>query len=134
MNRSSPLGPLENEVMEVMWEKEQSTVREVVDLLRTRRPLAYTTVMTVMNNLVHKGLLDREPEGKAYRYHVTLTQKAFRERAFRRAIDEVLERFSDLPIARFIGAAADLNLDDLQRLRQLITEEDATSKNDEGES
>jgi predicted transcriptional regulator len=91
MNRSSPLGPLESEVMEVMWEKERATVREVVDLLQMRRPLAYTTVMTVMNNLVHKGLLDREPEGKAYRYHVTLTQKAFRERAFRRAIDEVLD-------------------------------------------
>jgi predicted transcriptional regulator len=121
MNRSSPLGPLESEIMEAMWEKEQATVREVVDLLRPRRPLAYTTVMTVMNNLVNKGVLDREPVGKAYRYQVTLTPEAFREQSFRQAMNKVLECFSDLP-------------DDLQRLRQLIAERDLTSKTDEGVS
>ena len=55
------LGPLEAEVTTLMWERRESTVREVVDSLRGRRELAYTTVMTIMNNLVTKGLLTRNP-------------------------------------------------------------------------
>ena len=45
-----------------------ATVREVLDDLTRDRPLAYTTVMTVMDNLHRKGVLTREVEGRAYRY------------------------------------------------------------------
>ena len=55
---------------EVMWEVEQATVRQVVAILQERRSIAYTTVMTIMNNLVTKGLLKRIPQGKAYLYRV----------------------------------------------------------------
>jgi len=64
-------GPLESEVMEVVWRAGRPVaVREVVDDLNESRsePLAYTTVMTVMDNLHRKGWLSRERDGKAYRY------------------------------------------------------------------
>jgi predicted transcriptional regulator len=53
------------------------TVREVLEDLRQERPLAYTTVMTVMDNLHHKGWLRREAEGRAYRYEAVSTRAAY---------------------------------------------------------
>ncbi|MGH3682389.1 MAG: BlaI/MecI/CopY family transcriptional regulator [Natronosporangium sp.] len=63
------LGELEAAVMDRLWTWDRPTrVREVVEDLRPERNLAYTTVMTVMDNLHRKGLLARERDGRAYRY------------------------------------------------------------------
>lgn len=62
-------GELEMAIMDVMWDGGGSYVgREVRDRLRYSRPVAYTTVMTVLNILHQKGLLDRDKDGKAWRY------------------------------------------------------------------
>ena len=63
------LGDLEAQVMRRIWARaEPVTVRDIVGDLRQDRPIAYTTVMTVMDNLRKKGWLRREPNGRAYRY------------------------------------------------------------------
>ncbi len=62
-------GELESKIMDILWTSgEPSTVREVLEVLRRQRPIAYTTVMTVMDNLHRKQWLDRERDGRAYRY------------------------------------------------------------------
>jgi predicted transcriptional regulator len=62
-------GDLEMAIMEVMWASDgPHVVREVRERLRYRRPVAYTTVMTVMSILHCKGVLDREKLGRAWRY------------------------------------------------------------------
>ncbi|GAA2413541.1 BlaI/MecI/CopY family transcriptional regulator [Streptomyces glaucosporus] len=53
------------------------TVREVLDDLRRERPIAYTTVMTVMDNLREKGWVRRRREGRAYRYEAVSTRAAY---------------------------------------------------------
>jgi predicted transcriptional regulator len=58
----------ELEIMHVVWEIEGGTVRQVHELLNQRRPLAYTTVMTMMTILEEKGHLTRSKEGRAFRY------------------------------------------------------------------
>lgn len=76
MKRSPPplflirnnLGPLEDEVMRVVWKKKSLTVREVLETLRKVRTIAYTTVMTIMDSLYRKGFLKRVKIKKAYRY------------------------------------------------------------------
>jgi predicted transcriptional regulator len=52
-------------------------VREVVDDLRDERGLAYTTVMTVMENLYRKGWLRRERDGRAWRYEPTGSRSGY---------------------------------------------------------
>jgi predicted transcriptional regulator len=70
-----PFGELEAAVMQVLWQRgESATVRDVLTELATSRSLAYTTVMTVMNNLHRKGQLQREMQGQAWRYTPTRTQ------------------------------------------------------------
>lgn len=62
------LGPLELQVMEIIWENKKVAVREVVETLRHKKPIAYTTIMTVMDNLYKKGFLTREKVKKSYYY------------------------------------------------------------------
>jgi predicted transcriptional regulator len=72
------LGDLEDAVMTRVWEWNRLvTVREVLEDLQQERSIAYTTVMTVMDNLHQKGWLRREHEGRAYRYEAVSTRAAY---------------------------------------------------------
>ena len=62
------------------------TVREVFDELAAERDIAYTTVMSTMDNLHTKGWLAREREGKAYRYWATLTREQHSARLMSQAL------------------------------------------------
>ncbi|MEU7751040.1 BlaI/MecI/CopY family transcriptional regulator [Micromonospora sp. NPDC049101] len=74
------LGDLERAVMDVLWDvvpgtSDGVTVREVADALDGRE-LAYTTVMTVLDRLAGKGMVQREREGRAWRYRPTASREA----------------------------------------------------------
>jgi predicted transcriptional regulator len=67
-NQSQPsaLGTLEFELMQILWSEGEFSVRDVVPKLS--RPLAYTTVMTTLDRLFKKGLLDRHKSDRAFVY------------------------------------------------------------------
>jgi BlaI family transcriptional regulator, penicillinase repressor len=72
MSPQSPaLTPLELEIMKVVWDKGQATVRDVHAVLKERRPVAYTTVMTMMGVLATKGHLKQQRSERAYVYRPT---------------------------------------------------------------
>ena len=66
--RPGPLTEAELEIMHVVWGLGDATVKQVHDVLSARRPVAYTTVMTMLGLLARKGHLKREEAGKAYVY------------------------------------------------------------------
>jgi len=72
------LGPLEMEVMEVIWEAGRCSVRDVVERLNSR--LAYTTVMTTLDRLFKKGLLNREKSERAFLYSALFTSQEWERR------------------------------------------------------
>nr|WP_256252137.1 BlaI/MecI/CopY family transcriptional regulator [Streptomyces sp. yr375] len=72
------MGELEDSVMTRVWKWNRPvTVREVLEDLRQERSIAYTTVMTVLDNLHQKGWVRREAEGRAYRYEAVSTRAAY---------------------------------------------------------
>jgi len=76
--RSRPFGDLEATVMDQLWDAGRPlSVREVVELLRPERVLAYTTVMTVLDNLHRKRWLRRHRDGRAWRYEPVLTRQDY---------------------------------------------------------
>ncbi|HPZ94584.1 MAG TPA: BlaI/MecI/CopY family transcriptional regulator [Mycobacterium sp.] len=78
MARVRGFGELEATVMDRLWNRgtdSATTVREIFDELGAERHIAYTTVMSTMDNLHSKGWLSRERDGKAYRYRPTLTRE-----------------------------------------------------------
>ncbi len=66
---------LELQLLSVLWENGPSTVREVLSNLPDGKNRAYTTILTVMQNLEKKGLVNRTSKGTAHVYHPTETQK-----------------------------------------------------------
>ncbi|MEE6259590.1 BlaI/MecI/CopY family transcriptional regulator [Plantactinospora sonchi] len=95
------LGDLERAVMDVLWDRSTDggvTVREVADVLRDRE-LAYTTVMTVLDRLAGKGMVEREREGRAWRYRPAASREAHIARLMLDALDLAGSR--DAALVRF---------------------------------
>lgn len=111
------LGALEAAIMRLMWARRTATVRDILDLLVSAdRPLAYTTVMTVMSRLVSKGLLARELTGKTHVYRAVLTREEFLRRVAAQQVRALVDEFGDLAIAQFLAQVSDISP---QRRRQL---------------
>ncbi len=83
------LAPLELDCMNTLWPMGQGTVREIRDSLAARRPRAYTTIMTIMDRLARKGVVERRKVGRAYMYSPNLSA----EEARTQALGQVIENF-----------------------------------------
>ncbi len=116
------LGSLELPVMEFMWQRGEATVQQVVKTINRRRPIAYTTVMTVMGHLVDKGLLARTMEGKRYRYLVARSRDEFLHEASRSKVHSLVNDFGDLAIAQFLGEIDNVERSRLEELRSRAQE------------
>jgi predicted transcriptional regulator len=82
-------GQLEAHIMDRLWSwARPATVREVHDDLAREREIAYTTVMTVMDNLHRKGVLAREKNGRAYVYQPTRSHEAYTAELMHEALHE----------------------------------------------
>ena len=80
-------GDLETVIMHMVWDRQGPvTVRELFDDLRQEREIAYTTVMSTMDNLHRKGWLARAKDGKAYRYTATASREEYSARLMREAL------------------------------------------------
>ena len=82
------LGWLEADVLRVVWDKGEVTVREVYEDLRQKRRIAYTTVMSVLRNLAAKGLLAQDKSAAAYVYRPLVTD----EEVARGILDAVVDK------------------------------------------
>ena len=104
------------------------TVRDILGDLEQERPIAYTTVMTVMDNLRRKGWLSRRPEGRAYRYQPLVSGEEYSAGLMRQA----LAASSDRPavLMQFIGELSAEEADALEeayrRLAGRAPEEEGT--------
>jgi len=114
------LGSLELQVMEFMWQTGEATVQQVVKAINRRRPIAYTTVMTVMGHLVDKGLLTRTMEGKRYRYQIARSRDEFLLDSSRSMIHTLVDDFGDLAIAQFLGEIDNIDAGRLEELRSQV--------------
>jgi predicted transcriptional regulator len=86
-------GELEAVIMDRLWQwGRPALVREVLDDLRQDRPLAYTTVMTVMENLYRKGWLRRHRVGRAWSYEPTSSRSAYTAALMSDALDTSTDR------------------------------------------
>ena len=113
-------GDLEAVIMDRVWEHtEPVTVRELHDELSAERVIAYTTVMSTMDNLHRKGWLNRVKEGKAYRYSASASREEYSARLMREALADggdtemVLSHF----LAQIDGEESEALRSALSRLR-----------------
>lgn len=112
-----PFGELEAAVMQCLWRRgEAATVRDVLGELNDgSRNLAYTTVMTVMDNLHRKGAVRREMEGRAWRYTAARTWSEHSAALLQEVLGEARDR--DEVLMHFV---ADLDSDTVATLRTAV--------------
>jgi predicted transcriptional regulator len=89
------LTPQELGIMKVVWRKEQATVRDVYEALQESRPVAYTTVMTMMRILQEKGFLTKVAEDKAHVYAPTQPRQQVLGSMVRDFVDRVFDGASE---------------------------------------
>jgi len=107
-------GDLESVIMARLWAAEGSlTVRDVLEHLQADREIAYTTVMTVMDNLHRKGWLTRERDKRAYRYRPVASREQYSADLMREALSASTDPATTL--AHFMGQLSAEESDSLRR-------------------
>ncbi|WP_443063314.1 BlaI/MecI/CopY family transcriptional regulator [Streptomyces sp. NBC_00445] len=110
------MGELEDAVMTRVWKWNRPvTVREVLEDLQQERSIAYTTVMTVLDNLHQKGWVRREAEGRAYRYEAVSTRAAYAAALMNEAWSQ-----SDNPAAALVAFFGMMSDEQRRALRDAI--------------
>ena len=119
---SDVLGPLEAEIMDVVWDSGEVTVRDVHGLLSAARTIAYTTVMTTLGRLTDKGLLRRIEDQPAHRYRAVVSREQYARSTVKSVVDWLLGHFPDPAVAYFIDRVEKEDEDVIDRLKQAIEE------------
>ena len=117
---SSQLGPLEERLLEALWQRGHATVRELAD--GECKDLAYTTVMTTLDRLFKKNLLAREPEGRAFRYSPRFTREGLHREAAAEAFRQLLDASpsSSLPLSYLVEIVTERDSQLLDELRDAV--------------
>ena len=116
------IGSLEADILAVIWEKDETTVRAVYETLRERRTIAYTTVMTVMNNLVKKHLLSQDKTAIAYVYTPAIPGNEVASTILDSVVQRLFRGRSNLALSHLLGLKDDLNPEQAEELRKYAEE------------
>jgi predicted transcriptional regulator len=121
--RDTRLTPLELEIMNVLWRMGPAPVQKVQEALQPSRPLAYTSVQTMLNVLHRKGKVRRKLRDRAYHYEAALS----RQSAIRGTLRDVIDRFfggSPESLGMNLVETRELTPEKLAELKRLVDEKE----------
>src|SRR5215472_12488041 len=116
--RSKTLTGQELEIMKVVWEREQATVRDVYQALLEKRKVAYTTVMTMMKILQQKGYLKKSQEERAYVYRAAHPKRQVIGAMVRDFVNRVFNGSAE-PLLVHLVEEHDLSPEELEEIARL---------------
>jgi predicted transcriptional regulator len=97
--------PLELACLKALWQLQEGNVKAVQEVVAASRPLAYTTIMTVLDRLVRKGRLTRRKVGRAFVYSPEASRDAMRHAAVRELLDGFFDG-SEAELLQFLQGSA----------------------------
>jgi predicted transcriptional regulator len=127
---SEVLGPLEAEIMDVVWDEGEVTVRDVHGALNEKRSIAYTTVMTTLGRLTDKGLLRRVEAQPAHRFSALLTREQYARSTVKSVVDWLVSHFPDPAVSYFVDRVEEEDERVIERLREAIEQRRARGDTD----
>lgn len=112
--------PAELEVLQIIWEHGPCTVREVMNLLEPKRPRAYTSVMSLMNVMAEKRLLNQKPKGRAFIYSAKVSRDKTQSNMLSDLLNRAFDGSANALVAHLL-AQAKPNSEELDEIHKTIT-------------
>lgn len=119
----------ELEILNVLWEKESATVREVFEIISATKPIAYTTILKLMQIMTDKGLVEREEQGKAHLYRPTIPQNETQKGLVNDLLEKVF-RGSAMQLVQHILEAKKTSPAEIKEIRKMINKAEKEAKNE----
>ncbi|MBM2832999.1 MAG: mecI [Candidatus Brocadiaceae bacterium] len=114
------LGALEKDIMEVLWTRGESSVKDILDAFSNDRDTSYSTVITVTNRMAQKGLLKKRKVGKAYFYKPIYDREQFYEFISKKVVEGVSEFSFQSAMVHFVDYMAQADPDKIEYFSKLI--------------
>lgn len=99
--KSTSLGKLEQQIMDIAWEQKNCSARDVLTELEKEKKLAYTTVATILQRLYDKGLLSRKESTVGHIYSPKVSRENYTKNVAKSFIKNLISSFGDTAIASF---------------------------------
>ncbi|MEP9408364.1 BlaI/MecI/CopY family transcriptional regulator [Peribacillus frigoritolerans] len=113
-------GPLEANIMEYLWGKDEQSIKAVQQSLELDKPINFNTVMTVMNRLVEKGILEKRSEGRLSLFRPVQSKEEFFEEQSKKLTENLLDEFGGAVISHMLDAMKDADQGLIEKLEQKI--------------
>ncbi|MGE6610706.1 MULTISPECIES: BlaI/MecI/CopY family transcriptional regulator [Bacillales] len=113
-------GPLEANIMEYLWDNDEQSIKSVQQSLELDKPINFNTVMTVMNRLVEKGILEKRVEGRLSLFRPVQTKAEFLEEQSKKLTENLLDEFGGAVISHMLDAMKDADQSLIEKLEQKI--------------
>lgn len=115
------LGGRQLAIMRVLWEHGEATVAEIQNLLDVERPLAYSTVATVLTRMEQKGLVTHRAKDRVYYFRAAVSQNATGESIIGELVDRVFGG-SPSELVNHLLASDQVDAQELERIKELVKE------------
>jgi predicted transcriptional regulator len=121
LTRKKPttLTEFEQRIMTILWDRQEASVREVCDSLSREKPVAYTTILTMLKILKDKGFVAHRKQGKAFIYHPLVNQKEARKSALTKLINQLFQGSPEI-LAQHLIAENNLDLAEIKALQDSL--------------
>ncbi len=118
--KSTSLGELEQQTMDIVWEQGNCSAREVLTSLEKNKRLAYTTIATILQRLFDKGLLTRKESKLGYVYSPKLSKEKYTQNVARVFLKKFISSFGDTAISSFVESIDNLPKEKKEYFVQLL--------------
>lgn len=115
-------GPLEAKIMDVLWSDDEKTIKEVQQILEREKLTNFNTVMTVMNRLVEKGILQKRTEGRSSLYKPVQSRVEFLNTQSKEMTNELMDEFGNVVVSHMLNVLDEADDDLVAKLEQKVKE------------
>jgi predicted transcriptional regulator len=119
----------ELEILNVLWEKESATVREVFEVISATKSVTYTTVLKLMQIMTEKGLVERDEEGKAHLYRAAIPQNETQKGLVSDLLEKVF-RGSAMQLVQHLLESKKTSPEEMKEIRLMIEKAEKEAKNE----
>ncbi len=118
--RPKNISHLEQDVMNIVWTNRECTVHDVIKALKKDKPVAYTTILTILQRLYEKGLVSKKKDKRAFLYKAKISKESYSKSMAQGFLKKFFTSFGDVGIASFAESIESLSKKEKDHLLELL--------------